>query len=123
MNNNNCIFCKIASGEIDSHIINSNDKYISFLDINPSSNGHALIVPRKHSENIFEMNDYEGLKKFIDDTKLILDKLVKPDGYYIRTNSGSSSGQIIFHTHLHLVPTYEKETPIKDPSILIKELK
>lgn len=80
-----CIFCKILNGDIPSHIVNQNDDFIAILDAFPTSKGHTLVIPREHSKNIFEMSDElsQKLLKFTNETKLILEDKLKPDGFYI----------------------------------------
>ncbi|AOG60697.1 histidine triad protein [Spiroplasma helicoides] len=109
----NCIFCKIANGEVKTYKIYENDYVVSFLDANPNSEGHCLVVPKKHSEN-FEQTDEQYLvevakaKKEI--VKLLKSKLKKkPVGFNYVSNQGVEAYQTVFHYHEHIIPKYVKE--------------
>jgi len=101
-----CIFCKIVKGEIPSYKIYEDDLVFAFLDINPTSLGHTLIVPKKHNKDIFDIEE-EYLKRIILVSKKIAQRMkevIDCDGVNIFNNSGSSAGQIIFHCHFHIIP-------------------
>jgi len=104
-----CLFCKIGSGEIDSHTVYEDDNAKAFLDINPLSLGHSVIVPKVHAENILELSNddigplFSALKRV---TKLLEDKL-HPDGFNIGINQGEVSGQSVEHLHIHVIPRYK----------------
>jgi histidine triad (HIT) family protein len=101
-----CIFCKIVKGEIPSYKIYEDDLVFAFLDINPTSLGHTLIVPKKHNKDIFDIEE-EYLKRIILVSKKIAQRMkevIDCDGVNIFNNSGSSAGQIIFHCHFHVIP-------------------
>ena len=101
-----CIFCKIVKGEALSYKIYEDDLVFAFLDINPTSLGHTLIVPKKHNKDIFDIEE-EYLKRIILVSKKIAQRMkevIDCDGVNIFNNSGSSAGQIIFHCHFHVIP-------------------
>lgn len=107
-----CVFCKIiAKGEISSTEVYEDDTVYAFLDINPSSVGHTLVVPKKHYENLFDIPDAElgilgaRVKKV---ARAVRDAL-KADGVNISMNNGRAAGQIVFHAHLHIIPRFEKD--------------
>jgi len=106
-----CIFCKIIKGLIPSKIIASNNQAIAFMDINPESNGHILIVPKKHSSNLPECDEhsYIGMQKLLKQVVKLLDKKLKPDGYNFISNCGSVAGQTVMHTHIHILPRYDSK--------------
>jgi histidine triad (HIT) family protein len=107
----NCIFCKIAKGEIPSTKIYEDENIISFLDINPSVKGHALVVPKKHFENIYDVDD-ETLKNIVSVAKKIALKqkeALKCDGGNIFLNVNRSGGQLVPHIHMHVVPRYDDD--------------
>lgn len=106
-----------------SYTINESDDFIAILDAFPAKNGHTLVIPKKHSDNIFEMSDELSSKvlSFVKETKEILSDKLNPDGFYIRSNVNKSAGQVVFHTHIHIFPTYESEVEITKPEILIKK--
>lgn len=106
-----CIFCKIINGEIPSYKIYEDSDIFVILDINPVSIGHALVLPKKHFE-MFETTDDEVLAKMIVISKKIgqkIKKILKSDGFNININNGKSAGQIIFHTHFHIVQRFEDD--------------
>ncbi|WP_456418703.1 HIT family protein [Methanocaldococcus infernus] len=109
-----CIFCKIVNKEIPAKIVYEDDYVISFLDINPRSKGHTLVVPKKHYERFDELPDEElcklmvGVKKTIE----ILKKL-NFKGYNIVNNNGRAAGQEVDHVHIHIIPRYGEEEAVK----------
>lgn len=110
----NCIFCKIANNEADAKKLYENDKIIIFMDLNPDSNGHMLVVPKKHITDFTEMDNdticaiNEGAKKM---HKLIMEKL-NPDGIKLVVNYGEL--QVVKHYHLHLIPFYKVKQSVKN---------
>ncbi len=104
-----CIFCKIANGEIPSTTIFENNEFRVFFDIAPATKGHCLIVPKHHYKDIFEMDSETGGKLFALATAVArsLKKELNCDGMNIMQNNGSIAGQTMFHFHLHLIPRYE----------------
>ena len=107
-----CIFCKIAKKQIPSeNIVYENDRIISFLDINPTTPGHTLVIPKEHYRTILETPD-DILKELIATTKKIakaVKEAVNADGLVIGINTEKAAGQIIFHTHFHIVPRFEND--------------
>lgn len=109
MRNENCIFCKILNGDIPSAKLYEDEDFAIILDVGPASLGHALILPKEHYANLFEMPE-ELLSKCMNLAKLWGDKLVKglnADGLNLVQNNGLAAGQTVFHYHLHLIPRYE----------------
>jgi len=107
----NCIFCKIVKNEIASKKIYENEKVLAFLDINPVSKGHLLIIPKKHFENIYEIKE-SYLKEIISVAKIIAESLKKSlnaSGINILHASGKDAQQSVFHFHIHLVPRYKDD--------------
>ena len=104
-----CLFCKIANGEIPSKTVYEDDLVRVFLDIEPVSNGHLLIVPKKHYENIFDIDDnlILHMRKVAIKMHDILKEKLSIDGLTLAQNNGY--GQAIKHYHLHLMPRYEKD--------------
>ena len=109
MNNMDCIFCKIVKGEIPSYKIFENDKILAFLDIRPVNHGHLLIVPKLHHENLSDTPD-DLLCEIITVAKKLAPAVLKATGlndYNLIVNSGKVAGQIIFHTHFHIIPRFD----------------
>lgn len=110
-NNNNCIFCKIARKEIESNIIAENDYALAFLDIHPASNGHVLIIPKKHFNYYSECEDNYliGINLLSRDiAKKIALSPLKPEGFNFLVNEGTIAGQEVQHLHMHVIPKYTK---------------
>lgn len=109
-----CLFCKIVKGEIPSKTLYENDYVKVIMDINPNSNGHSLVIPKKHYTDFTEM-DNEMLGHINDAAKLIKDKIYKvlnPDGLSLHVNYGLY--QAVKHYHLHLIPVYREKKEVKD---------
>ena len=109
MKQENCIFCKIAAGEIPSATIYEDDDFRVILDIEPASKGHALILPKEHYANLYELSDEVAAKALIVAKKVIskMTDIVGCDGYNVVQNNGEAAGQTVFHFHIHLIPRYE----------------
>lgn len=111
-----CIFCKIAKKEEKAYVIYENEKVIAFLDINPLSKGHTLVIPKEHYENLLEVPN-EVAEDLLKAIKVVCEKLrvFNPDGFNVISNIGRQAGQVIMHAHIHVIPRYgdEKEYPIK----------
>lgn len=111
MKNDNCIFCKIASGEIPSRKIYEDDVFVIILDLNPTSKGHALIIPKLHYTNLYEL-DTEIAGKTMKLAKKMAVKMTKAlgcDGFNLLQNNGECAGQTMFHFHMHLIPRYKDD--------------
>ncbi len=108
MDNENCIFCKIANGIIPSNTIYEDDLFRAILDISPATKGHILILPKKHFTDISKMDNNISGKIFPIASKLGLacEKALSAGGFNILVNKGESAGQTIFHTHVHVIPRY-----------------
>lgn len=109
MRKDDCIFCKIANGEIPSATIYEDEDFRVFLDVGPASYGHALIVTKNHYANIFEMEEEVAGKLFVLASKVAkaMKKTLNFDGMNVVQNNGEIAGQTVFHFHLHLIPRYE----------------
>ena len=103
---NDCIFCKIIKGEIPSTKIYENEDVYAFLDIAPINIGHTLVIPKKHFVNIYETPE-DIMLSMMKATKII-SKAIKSelnaDGINITMNNDLAAGQIIFHSHIHIIP-------------------
>lgn len=104
----NCIFCKIANGEIPSSTIYEDDLFRVILDLSPASKGHALILPKKHMANIYEMDDTTAEKVFVLASRIAkaMKTALNCDGLNIVQNNGEIAGQTVFHFHMHIIPRY-----------------
>lgn len=111
MRDENCIFCKIANGEIPSATLYEDDDFRVILDLGPASKGHALILPKEHYPNLYELPD-EVAEKVIKLAKKMVTRMTKAlgcDGFNVVQNNGTAAGQTVFHFHMHLIPRYEND--------------
>ena len=111
MNKDDCIFCKIANGEIPSATVYEDSICRVILDVNPANKGHALIIPKEHFDNIYSMDAETAAKIFTIATEGAKAQKAElnPDGLNILQNNGEAAGQTVFHFHMHLVPRYIKD--------------
>lgn len=125
-----CIFCKILNGDIPSNKVFENDNFIAILDAFPANEGHTLVIPKKHFENIFEI-DEETLKEGYAIAKRIASSIKKSlnmENINILQNNGVLAGQTVNHFHIHVIPRLEndtvimKSTPINIDSEKIKQI-
>ncbi|HIW83931.1 MAG TPA: HIT family protein [Candidatus Dorea gallistercoris] len=112
MKDENCIFCKLANGEIPTATLYEDDDFRVILDTGPASKGHALILPREHYKNLYELDDEIAAKTLVLAKKMItkLTDVLECDGYNIVQNNGETAGQTVFHFHVHLIPRYKGDT-------------
>lgn len=108
MKDNNCIFCKIANGEIPSKTLYEDDKFRVILDLGPATRGHALILPKDHYKNIYEIPDETAADAIILAKKMAIrmTQALHADGFNIIQNNNEIAGQTVFHFHIHLIPRY-----------------
>ncbi len=108
---NDCIFCKIANGEIPSSTIYEDDLFRVILDLSPATKGHALILPKKHMANIFEMDEETAEKVFVLASRIAkaMKEALNCDGLNIVQNNGEIAGQTVFHFHMHIIPRYNDD--------------
>jgi histidine triad (HIT) family protein len=106
MQSDNCIFCKIVDKEVPSKIIYENDDTLAFLDIFPISEGHSIVIPKKHYENIEVIPEEELIKTIKTVKKLakILHDKLSFEGYNILQNNFKAAGQVVKHFHIHIIP-------------------
>lgn len=111
MRDEQCIFCKIAAGEIPSATIYEDDEFRVILDLAPATKGHALIIPKNHCRNIFDMDDATASKVFVLAAKVAraMKAELNCDGLNIVQNNEEAAGQSVFHFHLHLIPRYDED--------------
>lgn len=109
MREENCIFCKIACGDIPSAALYEDDDFKVILDLGPATKGHALILPKEHYADLYEIDD-ELLAKAIKLAKkmvITLTDVLQCDGYNVIQNNKEPAGQTVFHFHIHLIPRYK----------------
>ena len=112
----NCLFCKIVAGELPSTKVDSDERTVSFMDINPATRGHLLVVPREHSRDLLEI-DGQDLSACLATARRMAarakDKL-GADGVNLLNSCGSAAWQTVFHFHVHVIPRYEDD-PLRLP--------
>ena len=111
MKEENCIFCKIANGEIPSATLYDDEKVRVILDISPASKGHGLILPKEHYANIYEISDEMAMHVITTAKKMAAKMKEEPDleGLNVLQNNGEAAGQTVFHYHMHLIPRYKED--------------
>jgi histidine triad (HIT) family protein len=111
-----CLFCGIVAGSIPSERIDENERTVSFMDINPATPGHALVVPREHSAGLMEIGEDDLAATILAAQRLsrrMMDAL-DADGIDLINACGAAAWQTVFHFHIHVVPRYEDD-PLKLP--------
>ena len=114
MKQDNCIFCKIIAGEIPSHTLYEDEMFKVILDVGPATKGHALILPKNHYANLYELPE-EDAAQAIKLAKKMMIKMTNKlncDGFNIVQNNGEVAGQTVFHFHMHLIPRYKNDGEI-----------
>ncbi|MFH2063381.1 MAG: HIT family protein [bacterium] len=103
-----CIFCRIVSGDIPSRRVYENDRAITVMDIRPVSRGHLIVMPKQHSRDLTEMGEEDavGVLSAVRTAAGAAVKATGAEGFNLIVNSGAAAGQVIFHTHLHVIPRF-----------------
>lgn len=106
----NCIFCKIANGEIPSATVYEDETFRAILDLSPAAKGHTLILPKAHAANLFELPDETAAKALMLAKKLgaVLKEGLHADGLNVVQNNGEAAGQTVLHFHMHLIPALQR---------------
>lgn len=110
MRDANCIFCKIIAGEIPSNTIYEDDEFKVILDLAPAAKGHALILPKEHYADIYEIDEEVAGKamKLAKKLAIHMTEVLGCDGFNILQNNHEVAGQTVFHFHMHLIPRYKE---------------
>ncbi|MCI6059948.1 MAG: HIT family protein [Dorea sp.] len=111
MKDDNCIFCKLANGDIPTATLYEDEDFRVILDASPAAKGHALIIPKEHYANLYELDDELASKVLVLAKKMItkLTDILGCDGYNIVQNNGEAAGQTVFHFHMHLIPRHKDD--------------
>ena len=112
MRKEDCIFCKIAGGDIPSSTVYEDEDFRAIMDISPANKGHVIILPKDHAANVFELSDDLCGKAFKIAKRIAKAEkdLFNCDGVNILQNNGEAAGQTVFHFHVHVIPRYSKDT-------------
>ena len=113
-----CLFCGIVAGSIPSETIDSDERTVAFMDINPATPGHALVVPRAHSADLMEIGDADLTAVILASQRLAkrMKNVLGADGINLINACGAAAWQTVFHFHIHVVPRYVDD-PLKLPWI------
>ena len=111
MKDENCIFCLLAGGDIPTATLYEDDQFRVILDAGPATKGHALILPKEHYANLFELPDETASKVMVLAKKMAthMKEKLNCDGFNLVQNNGPCAGQTVFHFHYHLIPRYEND--------------
>ncbi len=111
-----CIFCAIVAGDAPAQIVDSDEHTVAFMDISPATRGHALVIPRNHSADLFEISG-EDLERTTVAAQRLARKLadtLEPDGFNVINACGAAAWQTVFHFHIHVIPRYDDD-PLRLP--------
>ena len=111
MRDDNCFFCRIANGGFPSATIYEDDDFRVFLDVGPATRGHALLVPKEHFANLYELDD-EHCAKVLGVARKVGSRMKDKlgcDGLNLVQNNGEAAGQTVFHFHMHMIPRYKDD--------------
>ena len=127
MRDDNCIFCKIAAGDIPSNKLFEDEDFIAILDLSPATKGHTLLIPKDHYPDLFSLPDDVCASVLQRGKKIaaLLRERLGADGMNVMQNNGEIAGQTVMHYHMHLVPRYQTDPeqinwkpPQADPEVL-----
>ena len=106
-----CLFCKIIAGEIPSTKVYEDDTILAFLDIHPVNIGHTLVIPKAHHVNLYDASDetLAQMMPIIKKLSIAVKSALKADGINIEMNNDAPAGQLIFHTHIHIIPRFSND--------------
>jgi histidine triad (HIT) family protein len=113
-----CLFCGIVAGEVPAQIVDSDEHTVAFMDINPATRGHALVVPRAHSADLFEISKGDMERTMIASRRLAgrIESALEPDGFNLLNSCRPAGWQTVFHFHIHVIPRYDDD-PLRLPWI------
>ena len=113
-----CLFCKIVAGDVPVTLVHEDERTVAFMDINPATRGHVLVIPREHAADVHAI-DPEDLKACALAAKAMAQRVrlkLGADGVNLLNSTGSAAWQTVFHFHLHVIPRYDDD-PLKLPWI------
>ena len=111
-----CIFCKIAAGEIPAQVVAEDEHTLAFMDISPATRGHALVIPKKHATDLWEIEEEEfaAVARATHRLARQIQQRLKPDGVNLINSCRPAAWQTVFHLHIHVIPRYSDD-PLKLP--------
>ena len=113
-----CIFCAIVAGDAPAEIVDSDEHTITLMDINPATKGHALVIPRRHSEDLLSIGEEELVHAAVAAQRIAkrMEATIEPDGFNLLNATRAAAWQTVFHFHIHVIPRYEHD-PLQLPWI------
>jgi histidine triad (HIT) family protein len=116
MSDPNCLFCKIVAGEVPSQRVDEDERTVAFMDINPATRGHALVVPRTHAANLLEIehDDLAATMAAAQRLARTVTERLGADGVTLMNSCGAAAWQTVFHFHIHVIPRYDGD-PLRLP--------
>jgi histidine triad (HIT) family protein len=116
MGEQDCIFCKIVAGELPATIVDEDERTIAFMDINPATRGHALVIPRAHTPDLLSIDSHElgAVAGAAQRLAARAKQCLAADGVNLINSCGAAAWQTVFHFHIHVVPRYEDD-PLRLP--------
>ena len=116
MSHADCIFCKIVAGELPASIVDEDEQTIAFMDINPATRGHSLVIPRAHATDLLEIEPSQLTAVSIAAQRLAAraKERLGADGVNVINSCGAAAWQTVFHFHLHVIPRYQGD-PLRLP--------
>jgi histidine triad (HIT) family protein len=113
-----CIFCAIAAGEAPAEIVDSDEHTVTLMDINPATRGHALVIPRVHTEDLLSISEEDLCRTAAAAQRVAkrMEETLEPDGFNLINATRAAAWQTVFHFHIHVVPRYEDD-PLELPWI------
>jgi histidine triad (HIT) family protein len=113
-----CLFCKIVAGDIPATVVASDEHTVSFMDVNPATRGHALVVPRNHTKDLHEIghDDLAAVARAAQRLATRARNALGADGVNLLNSCGPAAWQTVFHFHLHVIPRYDGD-PLRLPWI------
>ena len=118
MRDPDCIFCKIIAGELPSQTVDEDERTVAFMDINPATRGHLLVVPRNHARDLLEISpeDLAATMATVQRVARRVSERLSPAGINLLNSCGAAAWQTVFHFHVHVIPRYEDD-PLRLPWI------
>ena len=116
MSDPDCIFCQIVAGQIPANLVAEDERTISFMDIFPGARGHALVIPRQHTRDLYEIDpaDLAAVSQAAQRLAIRMRDRLEVDGVNLINSTGAAAGQTVFHFHVHVLPRYEND-PLRLP--------
>jgi len=111
-----CLFCKIVAGEIPSTRVDEDERTVTFMDINPATRGHVLVVPREHAKDLTEIDaeDLAAVARAAQKIARTMPERLGADGVNLLNSYGRAAWQTVFHFHMHVIPRYDAD-PLRLP--------